>query len=305
MVTSLGDIASTTTAPFLLDGAIWVDGVDLGPVYCETPPRFGMGKPSATNLLQVQLDRSSLTLIEVTGKPFDPAALPLAQTLKRRVLDHLSSALDALASPPGTRVDDAAHSGSMPPLDWPTSLNTGHNNSYRDRSRALLAFQAWQPPNTLPIAPNLDPRLQRWLDWISAIPRLDQSALQIWHRPDGKQIILRMTTPKPPGLVTGARHLIVRTGGIIIEDRPKPAATHAESIHALRRLIALARCFQGVWHGQKPNLALELVFTEPHVSRGYRLSLGPGQWAMSLARLALGRATETEIAAVFHPFDTT
>lgn len=303
---ALGPISETLRNPCQLEGSLWVVGADFGPVFAEIPAKLAIGKATGPTHVEISISRVNLALVEASGRIFNPMQVPAAQALKQQLVAYIQAALDALVAPPGLRIDSAQHVGSPPALDWPPAF-AGYEpaTQHAARSRALsefLDFRSTGVPGREPDAQNLDPRLQRFLDWVEAAPRLTETTLQLWHSRDAKELVVQLTTLTPPGLVTGARVLRDGIAGITIEDMPKSAASNAQSIHALRRLIVLARCFEGVWHGVKPRLTVEITFTDPTGFLGYRLTIAEDFWGMPLARLALGRAHQNEITAVFQTF---
>lgn len=302
-VTEFKSTGRVDKSRILLDGVLWVEGGDFGPVLAEVPAKFTLGKAATSIHVEIGIDKSTLLLVEVTGTPFEKV-VPAAQLLKDRLFAHLKGALDALTAMPATPIDSAQHSGSLPALDWP-DLFGGPNlaTQHMGRSHVLMAFPGLEPRVDGEIAQDtLDIRLLRYLEWIERIPRIATTNLKLWYDPDHAETILRLTQPMPPHLVTGARCLRDAFARIVIEDAPEATAQMALSLHALQRLIILARCFEAVWHGTKPRLTVEIVFEEPPVSCGYRLTMERDCWGIPLARLALGLAKRGEVVPLFQTF---
>ena len=288
----------------LLDGVLWVEGGNFGPVFAEVPAKFTFGKAATSIHVEIGIDKSTLSLVEATGTPFD-LKVPAAQQMKHLLFAHLKGTLDALTAMPATPIDSAGHSGSLPALHWP-DLFGGPNlaTQHMDRSHVLMAFPDLEPRVEAEIAQDtLDLRLLRYLEWIERIPRVATTNLKLWNDPDHAETILRLTQPMPPHLVTGAKRLRDAFTGIVIEDVPEATAHMARSLHALQRLIILARCFEAVWHGTKPRLTVEIVFEEPPESYGYRLTMERDCWGIPLARLALGLAKRGEVVPLFQTFE--
>jgi hypothetical protein len=301
--TEFGSTGRVDKSRILLDGVLWVEGGDFGPVLAEVPGKFTLGKAATSIHVEIGIDKSSLVLVEVTGAPFE-RVVPAAQQLKHRLYAHLKGALDALTAMPATPIDSAQHSGSLPALDWP-DLVGGPNlaTQHMGRSHVLMAFPGLEPRVETEIAQDtLDIRLLRYIEWIERIPRIATTNLQLWHDQDHSETILRLTQPMPPHLVTGARCLRDAFTGIVIEDSSEATAQMARSLHALQRLIILVRCFEAVWHGTKPRLTVEIVFEEPPISYGYRLTMERDCWGIPLARLALGLAKRGEVVPLFQTF---